>query len=442
MQTRDSNCLTLNAPACATAPVLPAEYSRVQPAPVQPSASALLPYGRQTISEDDIAAVVAVLRSDFLTQGPVIEAFEQRFAKRVGARYAVAVNSATAALHLALRVAGVGPGHRVVTSPITFLASANAAAYVGATPDFCDIDPVTYTLDPRALEKTWKSDTRAVVAVDYAGQACDMPEIARIARARNAIVVEDACHGVGGAFHSKATPGRAWKLGGHAWADLTVFSFHPVKTMTTGEGGMLVTGRKDLADLARTLRSHGIVREPKRFVTPADDALLGEKGPWFYEMQELGFNYRLTDLQCALGLSQLSRLESFLARRREIVAAYNTAFADLEWLRTPGLRNPDDAATTSWHLYTAQIDFTALGRTRTQTMAELRAAGIGSQVLYVPVYLQPWYRKTFGYGPGKCPVAEAFYTRALSLPLFPAMSDADVGHVIASVHALALAAVP
>lgn len=427
--------MTLNLPGCAPEPALPPGFSRA-PLPARKSVPHVLPYGRQTISEDDIAAVVAVLRSDFITQGPVVEAFEQRFAKQVGARHAIAVNSATAALHLALRVAGVGAGHRVVTSPITFLASANAAAFVGATPDFCDIDPVSYTLNPRELEKNWKADTRAVVAVDYAGQACDMPEIARIARSRGAVVIEDACHGVGGSFHTEAAPQQTWKIGGHPWADLTVFSFHPVKTMTTGEGGMLVTDRKDWADLARTLRSHGIVRDPANFETPADDGLLGEQGPWFYEMQELGFNYRMTEIQAALGRSQLNRLEFFLMRRREIVAAYNAAFAGHDWLRTPGLRQAADAWTTSWHLYTLQLDFPALGKTRTETMAKLRQDGIGTQVLYIPVHLQPWYRKTFGYSAGKCPVAEAFYARALSLPLYSAMSDADVGKVIAAVLAL------
>jgi perosamine synthetase len=396
----------------------------------------MLPYGRQTISEDDIAAVAAALRADFLTQGPLIEAFEQRFAEVVGARYAVAVNSATSALHLALRVAGIGAGHRVVTSPITFLASANAAAYVGATPDFADIDPVSYTLSPAELEKTWSADTRAVVAVDYAGQACDLPEISRVARQRSAIVIGDACHGVGGAFHCAGTPGQSWKLGGNPWADITIFSFHPVKTMTTGEGGMLVTDRREWADFARRLRSHGIERDPTRFV-PADGSdVLAEKGPWFHEMQDLGFNYRLTDLQCALGLSQLKRLESFIVRRREIVARYNAAFAGLSWLRPPGLRHPADAATTSWHLYTLQIDFGALRRTRSQVMGELRAAEVGTQVLYIPVYLQPWYRKTFGYRPKKCPVAEDFYVHALSLPLFPAMTDHDVATVINAVKAL------
>jgi perosamine synthetase len=396
----------------------------------------MIPYGRQTISEDDIAAVVAALRSDFLTQGPLIETFERRFAEAVGARYAVAVNSATAALHLAMRVAGIGPGDRVVTSPITFLASANAAAYVGATPDFADIDPVSYTLDPVALEKTWKPDTRAVVAVDYAGQVSDLPEISRIARARGAIVISDACHGVGGAFHTQGHPCKRWTLGGNPWADITTFSFHPVKTMTTGEGGMLVTDRKDWADHARILRSHGIVRDPAHFTSTDEHDPLAEKGPWFYEMQELGYNYRLTDIQCALGISQLKRLNQFIARRREIVAAYNHAFTGLDWLHTPGLRHAGDTAITSWHLYTVQLDFNALGKTRSQIMRELRENGVGTQVLYVPVYLQPWYRKTFGYLPGKCPTAEAFYTRTLSLPLFPAMSEEDAQHVIHSMKNL------
>lgn len=401
----------------------------------------MLSYGRQSISDGDIAAVTAALRSDFLTQGPLIDAFERRFADMLGVRHAVAVNSATAALHLAMKVLGLGPGDRVMTSPITFLASANAAAYVGATPDFADIDPLTATLDPAALARDWRPDTRAVVAVDYAGQACDLPAIARIARERGAFVIEDACHGVGGGFHETENSARVWKLGANPWADIGVFSFHPVKTMTTGEGGMLVTNHDEWARQARMLRSHGIERQPTHFVTPTDDPVLAEQGPWFYEMQELGFNYRLTDLQCALGLSQMERLPSFLARRREIVAAYNSAFADLDWLSTPGLRQPADAATTSWHLYTVQIDFAALGRSRPKVMARLREAGVGTQVLYIPVYLQPWYRRTYGYGPGKCPQAERFYARALSLPLHAGMTDADVTRVIEAVRQVAPAPV-
>ncbi len=395
----------------------------------------LLPYGRQNISEADIEAVGEVLRSDFLTCGPKVAEFEQAFAEAVGARHAVAMNSATAALHVAMLVAGVGPGDRVITSPNTFLASANCAAFVGATPDFADIDTVSYNLDPAALEERWQPDTRAVVAVDYAGQPCDMPAIARIARERGAIVVEDACHGVGGGFVHE---GRTWKLGGHRWADMTVFSFHPVKTMTTGEGGMLVTDNDEYAQRARLFRSHGMEREASRFESfgRVGDSL-AEAGPWAYEMQELGFNYRLTDIQCALGLSQLHRLPALMARRREIVARYNEAFAGLPFLIRPQLSAANSQPLVSWHLYTVQMDFVQLGRSRTRIMTDLRHHGIGTQVLYIPVHLQPWYRRQYGYGPGKCPVAEAYYQRALSLPLYSAMTDADVEQVIQAVRGLA-----
>ena len=297
--------------------------------------STFLPYGHQSISEQDIAAVCEVLRSDFLTCGPKVEEFERRFANFVGAEHAVAVNSATSALHLAMRVCGIGPGDRVITSPNTFLASANCAAFVGATPDFSDIDPISYNLDPVLLEANWLPDTKAIIAVDYAGQPCDMPAIARIAREYNAVVIEDACHGVGGGF---VHDGRPWKLGGHPWADITVFSFHPVKTMTAGEGGMLVTSNADWAAKARQLRSHGMVGDAAHFMSSERCSLTAEKGPWYYEMQALGYNYRITDIQCALGLSQLTRLDSFIARRREIVARYNAAFADVPWLTVPGLR--------------------------------------------------------------------------------------------------------
>ncbi len=389
----------------------------------------MLPYGRQTISEEDIAAVVATLRSDFLTQGPAVTEFERQFAARVGAKHAVAVCNATVALHLAMKVANIGTGDRVVTSPNTFLASANCAAYVGATPDFCDIDPVTYCLDAAALARTWHCDTKAVVAVDFAGQTPDLPAIAKIARERGALVIEDASHATGGRFHAE---GREWNVGANPWADIGIFSFHPVKTLTTGEGGMLVTDNDDFAARARKLRSHGVERDEMLF----ESSDLGA-GPWVHEMQELGFNYRLTDLQAALGLSQLKRLDTVLARRREIVAAYNAALSGLDWLVTPGLRIAADAGTTSWHLYVAQLDFAALGQSRAEVMNRLRAAGIGTQVHYIPVHLQPWYRQTFGYGPGKCPVAEAYYERTLSLPLFPAMTDADVATVVAAIHALA-----
>jgi perosamine synthetase len=392
-----------------------------------------LPYGRQRVSEQDIAAVCEVLRSDFLTCGPKVEEFEQRFANFVGAEYAVAVNSATSALHLAMRVCGMEPGDRVITSPNTFLASANCAAFVGATPDFTDIDPISYNLDPDALEANWREDIKAVVAVAYAGQPCDMPAIARIARQCNAVVIEDACHGVGGGF---IHDGRAWKLGGHPWADITAFSFHPVKTMTAGEGGMMVTNNSDWAAKARQLRSHGMVGDAAHFVPSEPCTLTAEKGPWYYEMQDLGYNYRISDIHCALGLSQLTRLDSFIRRRRGIVERYNTSFADMPWLTTPGVRIPANRDHISWHLYTVQIDFKAIGKTRTQVMTELRQKGIGTQVLYIPVYLQLWYRQSYGYAPGKCPVAETFFQRCLSLPLYPALADVDVQRVIDAVHSL------
>lgn len=408
----------------------------------------MLPYGRQTIDEDDIAAVVRSLRSDFLTCGPEVEAFEREFAAFVGARHAVAVANATDALHLAMRVADIGPGDRVVTSPNTFLASANCAAFVGATPDFCDIDPVSYNLDPVALEVGWKPNTRAVVAVAYAGQAANMPEIARIARARGALVIEDACHGTGGGF---SYDGSDWKLGGHPWADITTFSFHPVKTLTTGEGGMLVTDNSEYARLARQLRAHGMERDPSRFTGfGSDEPAFTERGPWVYEMQSLGYNHRITDLQCALGRSQLKKLNQFIDRRFEIVARYNEAFAAIPWLTTPKLAgwlatpitSPNQQGTNSpihrisWHLYTIMMEFETIRKTRTEVMAELRSHGIGTQVLYIPVHLQPWYRKTYGYGHGKCPVAEGLYKHSLSLPLYPALDNSDVDHVIASIKEL------
>lgn len=400
----------------------------------------MLPYGRQSIDEDDIAAVVRTLRSDFLTCGPEVEAFENEFAEFVGAKYAVAVANATDALHLAMLVAGIGPGGRVVTSPNTFLASANCAAFVGATPDFCDIDPVSYNLDPVVLERDWKPDTKAVVAVAYAGQAANMPEIARIARERGAIVIEDACHGTGGGFNFG---GKEWKHGGHPWADITTFSFHPVKTLTTGEGGMFVTDNEEFARRARQLRAHGIERDPSRFQGfGSDDPAYSENGPWVYEMQELGFNHRITDIQCALGRSQLKKLNRFIERRLEIVAHYNEAFADLPWLKIHKLsdwlqgQSETPKQRISWHLYTVLIDFAAIGKSRTEVIAELRSKGIGSQVLYIPVHLQPWYRKTYGYTIGKCPVAEHYYTQALSLPLYPALTDDDLVQVIKAVETL------
>jgi perosamine synthetase len=389
----------------------------------------MLYYGRQSVSEEDIQFVSAVLRGDLITTGPVAAEFEAAFAKYVGAKYAVAVCNATAALHLALLAAGIGAGDRVVTSPNTFLASANCAAYVGATPDFVDIDPVTYNLSPACLERHWKPDTKAVIAVHYAGGSADMPAIAAIARKRGALVIEDACHAVGGCIERD---GQTWKIGSHPWADITTFSFHPVKNMTTGEGGMLVTDDESMARKARELRMHGIVRNPAEYLGLGAGEF-DERGSWYYEMHSLGYNYRITDFQCALGLSQLRRLDKMLERRREIVAIYNRAFGNCPVLTIPRLKNENETSLASWHLYTLQVDFAALGVSRLDWMAKLRREGVEAHVLYIPVHLQPWYRQKYGYGMSKCPVAEAIYQQAICLPLFPSMCDDEVQLVISSV---------
>lgn len=394
----------------------------------------MIPYGRQFIDQKDIDSVINVLNSSFLTCGPCVEEFEKAFADYVGAKHAVAVCNATAALHLAMLVANINKGDRVITSPNTFLSSANCAAFVGAIPDFCDIDSNTYNLDARELEKIWSDDIKAVVPVAYAGQSADMKAIAKIARENSAIVIEDASHGTGGGFIEE---GKAWKQGGHPWADMTVFSFHPVKTLTTGEGGMLVTNNDNYAERARLLRTHGMTRETGRFKgLGSNKKTISETGSWYYEMQELGYNFRITDLQCALGKSQLDKLPKFMAKRREIVSKYNNAFKDLSWMHCPQLLRAENVNEISWHLYTTKINFAELGKSRSNVMQELLNKGIGSQVLYIPVYLQPYYRNKYGYREGKCPKSEAYYEQCLSLPLYPSMSDEDVESVIEAIKLL------
>ena len=393
-----------------------------------------LPYGRQNVDGRDIAAVAGALRSDWLTTGPCVEAFETALAKYCGAKHAVAVANGTAALHVAMLAAGLKPGDRALTSAITFLASANCAEFVGATADFADIDPRTYNVTAGTLRAAWRDDVRAVVPVDFAGQPCDMPAIAALARKRGATIIEDASHSIGGRFEHG---GRWHKVGGHAWADMTTFSFHPVKTITTGEGGAILTNNDRMAERCLLFRNHGMVRNQKPSPGSNSCPLTSERDPWFYEMTDLGFNYRITDLQCALGLSQLKKLDRFIRRRAEIIAAYNAAFASLAGVQIPhvaniGTRSPRVA----WHLYVLQMNFAALGRTRTQVMQQLRDEGVGTQVHYIPVHLQPYYRRRHGYGPGKCPVAESYYQRCLSLPLYPAMTDKDVEHVIRAVRKL------
>lgn len=389
-----------------------------------------LSYGRQSIDESDVEAVVRALHSDALTCGREVDLFEEDFARRAGAKYAISFANATGALHCAMLAAGIGKGDRVLTSPLTFLSSANCAAFVGATPDFVDVDPQTRLFSADSLKNRLTRDVKAVVPVDLAGQSCDMPAIAKIARKHGAFIIEDACHATGGFLFDE---GKTYPIGGHPWADMTVFSFHPVKTMTCGEGGMITTNDERLANRARLFRGHGIVRQIDDCVgLGTNDPAFMEKGAWYYEMQELGYNYRLTDIQCALGRSQLGKLSRFIDRRREIVARYNAGLIGISCLAIPQCALPARPESTSWHLYEVQIDFDQLGKTRSQVMNELKERGIGSQVLYIPVHLQPWYRRMYGYGQGKCPIAEAIYPQLLSLPLWPDLTDKEVDYVIAN----------
>lgn len=380
----------------------------------------MIPYGRQSISDADIAAVVEVLKSDFLTQGPAVPAFEDAVAARCGAAHAVAVNSATSALHLACLALGVGPGDRVWTSPLTFVASSNAALYCGADVDFVDVDARTYNMCPaRLAEKLDRAAAagtlpKVIIPVHLAGQSCDMAAIHAAASRHGVRIIEDASHAIGASY-------RGEPVGNCAFSDIAVFSFHPVKIVTTGEGGMAMTNDAALADAMRLDRSHGITREPSALREP-------DAGPWYYEQQRLGFNYRLTDIAAALGLSQMARIEPFIARRRAIAAHYDVAFADAA-VTTPR-QHPDTQS--AWHLYVIRIDPARCARSHRAVFDALRAAGIGVNLHYIPVYRQPYYRD-LGFEQGHCPNAEAYYAQAISLPIFPAMTDAEQQQVIAAV---------
>jgi len=378
----------------------------------QPS---FIPYGRQAIDDDDIRAVVEVLKSDWLTQGPAGEHFEKAFAEFCGARFAVAVSSGTAALHLACLAAGFSPGDEVITSPITFVATANAIAYTGARPRFADIDPATADLDPKAVATHITPATRGVIPVHFAGQPADLAAFSRLAAEHDLTIIEDAAHALGATYESN---GRRFKVGACAHSRMTIFSLHPVKHIATGEGGVITTNDETLALKLKQLRSHGITRDPGQ--------MAGNDGPWYYEMQELGFNYRLTDIQAALGLSQLQKAGRFIARRRKIAARYNAAFAAEPSLLPLEQKTGTDS---SWHLYVLRTR----GIARKTFFEQLRKAGLGVNVHYIPVHLQPWYRERLGYGPGDFPAAEAYYGSAVTIPLFPAMSDADVERVITTV---------
>lgn len=375
----------------------------------------MIPYGRQSIDQADIEAVVTVLRSDFLTQGPVVPAFEQAFAARVQADFAVASSSATSALHLAYLALGVGPGDRVWTSPNTFVATANAALYCGAEVDFVDIDAQTYNLSAEALaeklvlaERTGRLP-KVVTAVHFAGQSCDMAALAKLAQRYGFALVEDASHAVG-ADYLQQPVGRC------DFSDITVFSFHPVKILTTAEGGLASTQHAELAERMALLRSHGVTRD-------AEHLLQRNPGGWYYEQQSLGFNYRMTELQAALGLSQLTRLDNFLAARRRLASRYDERLAELP-LTLPW-QHPQGRS--SYHLYPIQVDH------RARVYDQLRSAGIGVNVHYIPVHTQPFYQQ-LGFKPGACPQAERYYQRALSLPLYADLTEADQDVVIAQLQ--------
>lgn len=380
-----------------------------------------LPYGRQDISEDDIRAVIEVLRSDWITQGPTNERFEAEMSRYCGAGYAVSACNATAALHLACRVLELGPGDTLWTSPNTFVASANCALYCGAGVDFVDIDPRTYNISVEALEIKLESARRTgklpkvLVPVHFAGQPCDMLRIRELSKQYGFSIVEDAAHAVGAAY-------RGDKIGSCRYSDITVFSFHPVKIITTGEGGMLTTNRSDLHEKLMLLRSHGITRDKSRFMGE-------ENGGWYYEQIDLGYNYRMTDIQAALGVSQLRRLDDFIMRRRQLVARYNEMLSGLPVI-TPWHHPDGDSAN---HLYVVKLDSERTGKSRNEVYNALRNEGIQVNVHYIPVHTQPYYRK-LGFKHGDFPVAEEYCAKAISLPMYSSLSVEDQDRVVSAVH--------
>lgn len=377
-------------------------------------------YGRQWIDQRDIDEVTKVLKSDFLTQGPYVEKFEQALCRYTGAKYCVAVSNGTAALHLAVLALQIKPGAQGITSPNTFLATANAFIYGGLTPRFVDIDPQTFNLDLGELKKSLNKQTKLIIPVHFAGQPVDMRKVKSIIKGRELFVIEDASHAIG----SKYADGS--RIGSCRYSTMTTFSFHPVKTITTGEGGAVMTNDKKIYERLRLLRTHGMTKDASKLAV--------NPGPWYYEMQTLGFNYRLTDFQAALGVSQLKKLGRFKKRRREIVAQYDRAFANLPNVMAP---IEEKGVESAFHLYVLRVDFEALGVSRNFVMTQLKKQGIGTQVHYIPVHLQPYYQNCFGYKPGDFPVCEKYYEQALSLPLYPAMTNRDVAFVIRAVKEIA-----
>jgi len=386
----------------------------------------VISYGRQSIDDSDIESVVEVLKSSNLTQGRKVGEFEKALCAHTGAKYAVAVSSGTAALHIACLAAGLKEGDEFITSPNTFVASANCGVYCGAKPVFTDIKEDTYNIDPKEIERKITSKIKVIIPVHFAGQICDMFEIKSIIEGketkykRKITIIEDASHALGSVYKGK-------NAGSCAYSDMTVMSFHPVKHITTGEGGVVFTNDEKLYKKLRLLRSHGITNNEDDLVYKEQAYGLSGLSPWYYEQQVLGFNYRITDIQCALGISQLEKIDYFIRRRRRIAEVYNNAFKDNKFITLP-FESPDRF--TNWHLYVLRVDFDALGKDRADVMKKLKEKGIGTQVHYIPVHTHPFYRKKFGTNWGDYPRAEYYYKKCLSLPLFPAMSDKDISRVI------------
>jgi len=379
----------------------------------QPVRETLLPYGRQSIDEDDIQAVVETLRSDWLTTGPKVGEFEEAFAAWVGAKHAISFSSGTAALHAAAFAAGLQPGDEAITSPLTFAATANCLLYQGARPVFADVSPDSLTLDPEQAGSKITSRTRAIVPVDYAGHPADLDSILRLAERYGLVVIEDACHALGAEY-------RGRRIG--SISHMTVFSFHPVKHLTTGEGGMVTTENAEFAKTLRCFRNHGISSDARHRQAV---------GQWHYEMVLLGFNYRLTDIACALGLQQLKKLGANLSRRKQIAARYDAGFREIPEIICPAVRPEVNPA---WHLYPIRLDLNKLNASRGEIFRAMRAENIGVNVHYIPVHLHPYYRDRFGYQGGEFPVAENAYQSLISLPMFHGMNDGDVEDVIQAVR--------
>jgi perosamine synthetase len=379
-----------------------------------------LSYGKQWLDDEDIESVIRVLKSDFLTQGPKIEEFENEICEVTDAKYCVTVANGTAALHLAVSALELEPGSEGITSANTFLASANTLEYSKLKSVFADINEDTYAVDANTIKTKINDKTKVLIPVHFAGQAVPMKEISELTRNNNIKIIEDAAHAIGSRYIDGSPVGNC------KYSDMTIFSFHPVKTITSAEGGAITTNDEKLFKNLQILQNHGMTRDT--------DLLTENPGPWYYEMIKLGFNYRMTDMQAALGISQMKKLDSFADRRREIIKKYNSAFEKTDWLTTP-FEQP--GLESAFHLYVLKIDFKQLDKSKAQVMDELKMKNIGTQVHYIPVHTQPYYKNKYGYDWGDCPVAEDYYQQALSIPLFPKMKDSDVNHVIESIKGLA-----